>query len=381
MHRLSLGFLVAITLAGCGPKEFGSQCDQPDAPAECMQACDPTPGAATSCPNGFYCAPDGMCDRQCMTAADCGSGYVCTADGRCEDDGTPVDPPVDASCPDVTFTPMPKTPSIMLVLDRSGSMGGTDISPTRYAAMRDALVGNTGVVTGLETKAYFGSSLYTCANNNLSLIDVPRALNNATAIRTSLDGTGPGGNTPTAAAIDSAVQGFTANPPPADSPPAIVLATDGEPNTCSSSSITNTTRAASVTAARNAYTAGIPVYVLAIGTNSQHFQDVANGGQGWQMGDPNVPYYPVANAADLQAAFQTIINGVISCDLSLTASIDATQAMNGTLTVNGQPLQYGTDWILVGGNVIRVQGAACTSLKSSANPTISASFPCGSIIL
>lgn len=397
MHRLSLGYVVAIALAGCGPKEFGSQCDQPNAPAECMQACDPAPGAPATCPGGYHCAPDGMCDKQCSVPADCGSGYTCTSDGRCVDDGTVDDPPVDMACPDVTFTPMPTTPSIGLVLDQSGSMydydvAGNNLGQTngcvtgsnpancRFRVMREALVGTSGVVSGLESKAYFGASLYTCDGSNLATTNTPRALNNASAIRTAIDNkiSTRGGNTPTNLAIDAMVDAFQANPPPADSPPAIVIATDGLPNRCSDG---DNRQSATVQAARDAFAAGIPVYVLAIGTNGQHFQDVANAGQGWQSGDPNVPYYPATNAADLQAAFQTIINGVISCDLSLTSSIDATQAMNGMLTINGQQLQYGSDWILVNGNIIRVQGQACTNLKSTPNPNIQASFPCGSIIL
>jgi hypothetical protein len=42
---------------------------------------------------------------------------------------------------------------------------------------------------------------------------------------------------------------------------------------------------------------------------------------------------------------------------------------------------YGTDWTLVGGNTIRLQGAACDALKNSANPVVTASFPCGTVIL
>lgn len=384
MNRLSLSLVACLSagglaVTGCGPKEFGSVCDTVPAPAECQTACDPLPGAPNACPAGYYCSPDGHCDAQCTaTGGECGSGYVCSSDGRCvPDEGMPPPPPVDASCPSVTFTPMPTTPSIGLVLDRSGSMSN-DIQSgvSRYQAMRDALVGTTGVVSQLEAKAYFGSSLYTCSNTPVDIIRVGRALNNAAAIRSSIDGTGPGSNTPTHAAINAEVTAFMQNPPPADSPPVIVLATDGLPNDCDGTG----GQTATVNAARAAYQAGIPVYVLAINQTSQHFQDVANAGQGWQAGQPNVTYYPVSNAADLAAAFQTIINGVISCDLSLTSSIDAGQAMNGTVTVNGVTLTYGTDWTLVNGNVIRLEGQACTNLKSSANPMVSATFPCGSVI-
>jgi hypothetical protein len=135
-----------------------------------------------------------------------------------------------------------------------------------------------------------------------------------------------------------------------------------------------------VAAAAAAYAAGIPVYVLAINVTSQHFQDLANAGQGHQTGQPDIPYYPVSSAAQLQDAFQTIINGVISCDLTLTSSIDASQAGQGTVTVNGTDLVFGTDWTLVNGNTIHLEGAACTSLKGAANPTVNAQFPCGAVI-
>ena len=65
----------------------------------------------------------------------------------------------------------------------------------------------------------------------------------------------------------------------------------------------------------------------------------------------------------------------------ISGNVDPSQAANGTVLLNGNPLMYGTDWVLVGGNVIRLQGAACDSLKSSTNPVVTASFPCGTVIL
>jgi len=386
MNRLSFAFAASLTLVACGPKEFGSVCGEVPAPEACMTACDPTPGAANACPTGFHCSADGKCDAQCTLGGDqCGDGYTCTADGYCIDNQGPGSNGPDASCPSITFTPMPVTPSIQLVLDQSGSMySNNDISPNRYVAMRNALVTpTTGVVSSLEAKAYFGSKLYTCNGNNTAFTDVPRALNNATAIRTSLDSKTSGGNTPTAAAIDQARLDFTTTPPPAGSPPIIVLATDGEPNSCNQNLSQAQYNAASVTAAGAAYAANIPVYVLAISANQtllNHLQDVANAGQGHVQGQPNIPYYPANNATQLAAAFQTIINGVISCDLKLTSGIDQTSAMNGVVSLNGMALTYGVDWTLVGSDTIRLMGSACTMLKGSSNPAVSATFPCGSVI-
>lgn len=383
MIRACVALVFTLTLAACGAKHFDSLCNAVPTPEGCGKACDPAPGAASSCDPGYFCSPDGKCDLQCTVSGDqCGDGYACTTDGRCVDDSDPATNGPDASCPAVNFTPMPKTPSIGLVLDQSGSMIDNNLGTvTRYQAMRDALVGAGGVVTQLDAKAYFGAMLYTCnGNNQLDINQVPRAINNQTAVRTLIDSklTVRGGGTPTHAAINRMVSAFGQTPPPMGSPPVIVLATDGLPNTCADTGTGGET--AAVAAAKASYAAGIPLYVLAINLASQHFQDMANAGQGWQTGQPNIPYYLANDAAQLKAAFDSIIKGVISCDLSLTSAIDPAQAMRGTIIVNGQTLQYGTDWTLVNGNVIRVLGSACTSLKTAVNPMVSASFPCDAVI-
>ncbi|CAN5860499.1 hypothetical protein BH11MYX2_BH11MYX2_32610 [soil metagenome] len=84
---------IAITgmLAACGGNDAGNggvqQCDNPmiiPAPAACNTACDPAPGALATCPGGFHCSEDGMCDAVCTPAGnECGDGNRCTPDGRC----------------------------------------------------------------------------------------------------------------------------------------------------------------------------------------------------------------------------------------------------------------------------------------------------------
>jgi hypothetical protein len=49
-----------------------------------MTQCDPTPGAPATCPGGYHCTEDGVCDAVCSQAGmECGDGYRCTPDGRC----------------------------------------------------------------------------------------------------------------------------------------------------------------------------------------------------------------------------------------------------------------------------------------------------------
>src|SRR5688572_8634612 len=148
MKNLVVAFVVLLTAACGGPKTFGSLCDDPNKPEACDQTCDPAPGAAQSCPAGFYCSEDGKCDAECTTSGgQCGSGYHCTANGRCEQDDNPNMPGPDASCPAVNFTAKAVTPSISLLIDRSGSMADPIGNTNRYSAIRTSLVDATnGVV-------------------------------------------------------------------------------------------------------------------------------------------------------------------------------------------------------------------------------------------
>ncbi len=285
----------------------------------------------------------------------------------------------DASCPGVNFMATQVIPSVHLLIDRSGSMGDSLGNVTRYQAMRDALVGTNGVVMQLQSKVYFGASLYSSDNPCPRLYNTAsRTTNNAAQVKTLIESMGPNGNTPTPPAIDATVQSFAANPPPMGSPPIIVLATDGLPNSCGGAA----TQAASITSAKNAYTAGIRTFILGIaGVNDGFLQQMANAGQGVQANQPNAKYYTANSPQDLQMAFQQIIGGVVSCELAINGNVDPNQASGGTVTLNGMNLTYGSEWELVNGNTIRLVGAACDRLKSSTNPMVSATFPCGSVIL
>jgi len=389
MTRAAFTSLVvaALGLVGCGSKHsVSSLCDSPTPPPECSVTCSPT--GTNTCPAGFHCSVSGTCDAECTQGGDeCGPGATCNPYGQCVStavdggggDSTQNTGP-DADCPAIHFTAMPTIPSVEVLIDGSGSMSTTDISPDRYTAVRNGLVGTSGVVTNLQAQVYFGAAVFTSDTPCPTLAKVPRALNNASAIQTLIDGVSPGGTTPTAKSIDAVVADFAANPPPSGSPPVIVLATDGEPNSCTSST-TNT--GPSITAAQNAYNAGIRLYILGLaGLNTTFLQDMANAGVGVQAGQPDAPYYTANDPQSLTDAFNAIIGGVLSCDLSITGGqIDTTQASSGTVVLNGVTLVYGTDWILVNGTTIELVGQACDTLKSSANPMVDATFPCGAVVV
>jgi hypothetical protein len=284
-------------------------------------------------------------------------------------------------CARVDFMATQVIPTVQLLIDRSGSMSNflPNTNTSRYQAMRDALVGSTGVVAQLQTKARFGASLYSADSPCPRLYNTAaREMNNFAQVQQLIDSQQPNGNTPTPGAIDQSVASFAANPPPAGSPPIIVLATDGLPNTCNGEPSENE----SVTAAKNAYTAGIRTFVLGIaGVADGFLQNMANAGQGVQAGMPNAKYYTANSPQELKDAFQQIIGGVVSCEFSINGMVDPSHAQDGTVTLNGSTLTYGQDWELVNGNTIRLVGQACENLKAATNPQLKASFSCGAVIL
>src|SRR5205085_1453445 len=113
----------------------------------------------------------------------------------------------------------------------------------------------------LDDKVVFGAALYAqplAATTCPSLTSVARSLHSTRAIADLMAANFPDGNTPTGEAIDAAVDSFT-RAPRAGTRPAIVLATDGEPDTCTSGTDETAGRAASVAAAQRAARAGIPL--------------------------------------------------------------------------------------------------------------------------
>lgn len=391
MLRLSGLFLIFLA-ASCGGSSLSpGPCDQVPPDPACNLACDPL--GANTCPGGFYCTPDATCYAQCRIGENqCSDGFACTTDGQClPEDQVPN--PGGGDCPRVAFTAKPTTPSILLLLDRSGSMGNNfPGGGTRWSTVRNALVNTTdGIVTRLESKAYFGSMIYQNIeprNTCPQLIARPRSLNNVSTIRQDLaDPPNPTSGTPTAKSLEAAIATFTTSPAPADSPKIIVLATDGRPNPCDMPQdgsypteqllVENTAGAGYAQGIRT-----IPLSVAGAGNDEMqaHLQRVANRGAGVQAGQPNAPLYKGDSPAALRAAFEAIIGGAISCDLTVTGNITQDQARGGDVRLNNRKLTFGTEWELVGTNIIRLLGATCDELKASPNPKVDGTFDCGTII-
>lgn len=389
MRPLIAPALVLVLAAACGTNSLGSdgpcEIDPPD-PA-CAIECD---GNDALCPSGFYCSASDTCTADCTQGGnECGSGRVCDPTGHCIGDGGPDGGGGNSDaeeCPSVTVTPMPRTPTVQLLVDRSGSMDADFGSTDRWTAVRNALTGTSGVVTTLQDRVIFGASTYshnpgqgTCPTVSTT---PTRMLNNRAAIQTLLQANLLT-DTPTGESMQRVIADFAANPPAPNSPPIILLATDGLPDTCANPNENGNTAAQqlSVQQTQAAFTAGIRTYVLSVGNQvgAPHLQQLANAGAGIDPLTGTETFYTANDPAQLATALNAIISGILSCEFDLSGTVDVSRADEGVVTLNGMPLMFGTQWEMVDSNTIRILGAPCQTLKDGGG-TLQATFECGVIV-
>ena len=245
--RLTTGLAIYVTVsfvASCSCSED----EQPRTALECQNDSDCAVGTCTSngqctcpegtdasCPSGAYCAAN-LCWQDCAPDGnECRAGQICTSEGRCianpdgstsRNDGFVM----GENCPGILVDLANQTPTVMLLIDRSGSMRTNDFGPTdqnRWDALSDAIVGGSGVVSTEQTNVIFGAALYDNSDGCPTLQSVPPMLNNLTAVDNLMD-RGPGGSTPTGESIDAYVNTFDTSM----GAPVLVLATDGAPDYC-----------------------------------------------------------------------------------------------------------------------------------------------------
>ncbi len=391
------------TGGGAGGTGGPRSCDELDPPPE---GCDATCGNDADCLLGTYCS-NGVCAAQCVSVEDCGSSEECNTRGRCVPvfvgtGGVGGTGGID-NCQSVEVTPTRSVPNVMFLVDQSGSMTQSFPGPgNRWVAARNAI---NAVVGDKESIVRFGLTTYTSDDGNdpcplLPVAGDPTAasprvdfgLNNAAAIGNTTNyptsyPSDAGDETPTGDSVDLLVSVIQGNPPPADGPTIIVLATDGEPDSCEQPNPNPTAQARqeAVDAAAAAHAQGIDVFVLWVGDlddnpgdpTRSHMQDVANAGvEGtgtvWVGDDPE----------SLSNAFDSIISDSISCDIEIDKPFDdvVKACDEGDIQLNGSPLSCPDDWRVKGDNIIELVGDACATFKSG-DVTFTAEFPCGAIIV
>jgi len=381
-------------------------------PEGCDELCPS--GSDSECTLGTHCL-NGTCEAQCTATQGCAEGASCNVRGRCVGStggtGGTGNTGGGNSCQSVTITPTRSIPNVMFLVDQSGSMrdpvcspGGVGTCPNnppdRWEAAHGAI---TTIVQELQSIVGFGLTTYH-SNGGGSVpaqcpileTEVAIAMDNFSSIDANYASSFPGGgDTPTGESIDAVVNAIEGASLPGDGPTILVLATDGEPDTCA---VPNPQEGQpeAVAAASNACTAqngactGIQTYILSVGDDvgQDHLQDMANVGIGLAQdgSEGNAEFWVGLNPDQLTIAFRDIISASISCDIQMDEQFANTvQACNeGDVRLDGValPCSQTDGWRVKPGvdDVIELVGSACVTLRSG-EVTFSATFPCGAIIV
>jgi len=291
----------------------------------------------------------------------------------------------DSGCVDVQVQVEPIVPTLVLLVDQSGSMTDDFSGQPRWDAIYETLMDPAeGVVADLQSQVRFGLTLYSSVDGFEGgecpmLTTVDPALDNHGPIDAVFGPAEPLDETPTGESLAAVAQQLAAFQ--ADGPKGIVLATDGEPDTCA---VPNPQEGQQVSldAAAQAFDLGITTFIISVGdeVGANHLQQMANVGVGKAPDDPMpAPYYQALDAQQLVDAFEEIIGSFVSCDLLIDGIVDLEQACDGAVFLDGMELECGTDYELPDASTLRLLGEACATLQDGSQHTVDATWPCGAV--
>jgi hypothetical protein len=283
--------------------------------------------------------------------------------------------------------------NLYFVLDWSSSMDEKDQGDTtRWERVQDALktVANATVRDfDVGVAIYPAPSAAKTAGNHCEAPEEVLALSNyasnVNAFQRSYSkyGTPPAAGssatmyTPTALALQTVFNRLGNSFKASKGSDAVVLLTDGEPNspsapgTCS----TTSTRSQTLSAADTLAAAGVKVYVVGMALNTPHLQDLANHGTpGWKSGDPNQRYYTATAASELSAAFEAIRADAVVCSFQVgstgsgQANFDRSRVV---LDRDGDPTTLANDSLLsntaytLSGGTLTLSASACSTFAAA----------------
>lgn len=160
---------------------------------------------------------------------------------------------------------------------------------------------------------------------------------------------------------------------------AVVLITDGQPNSGNNTCNINSDLARAESAASalsDPQGTNVPVYVIGIaGTNEQAMERLAEAGRTDNPTDPNRRWFLVSSTSELVRALQTISDATLACELQVQPVPGAAPADYGRMTVatviDGArtvvPPGGPNGWVASGETPPRItlQGSSCTPLRDA----------------
>lgn len=299
-------------------------------------------------------------------------------------------------CDRLALNGRPKSPDVLIVLDRSGSMVGygepRNQGKNRWVPSMNAVKRLTSELT--ETVS-FGLMLFpapapksafparptpatACAPGK---VNVPVELGTADEIAKFLDTSTPDtGSTPTAATLEAALVALDTGTcgDCADVPKFIMLVTDGQP-TCGATAMTAPEDIAATSAAIDMLAAkDIKTYVIGYDTASDPAaaaamdEFAAHGGTG--------KHFPVEDETTLLTELTRIAGSLVPCEFELSSDIpDPTYVR---VEIDGVSYAYQTDWSVDGRKIVlHPDGGACPVLRDAKVHDLKITRECKPVIL
>lgn len=284
--------------------------------------------------------------------------------------------PQDSSCAFVDLLGSVQTPTILFVVDKSGSMEELFGTVMRWVAVRQALTGPSGVVTALEDQVRFGLLTYNRTNMCPATSIVMPSFSNRAEIDAALQTQRPYGDTPTGPALDfvnrnaSAIFSFPA-------PHYVILVTDGYPDTCENGNDEVRGRLLSVEAVRSLLRNSVQTFVLSVGDaiGESHLQDIANAG----TSTPPGRFFVANNPLELSSSLRALISQTQSCRVYLDGSIEEADICSGDVRIDGNPIICNSDFRWVNNSTIELLGDSCSRIQMGGRLT--ARFPCSVVLI
>jgi hypothetical protein len=317
---------------------------------------------------------------------------------------------LDGACANGRITALRVSPKVALVLDGSCSMSTdypangqasatecTSNPRSRWTALRDALIDpQRGVVPKLEKVVAFGVVTFgTRGGCPIPGLPVEPKLENLARITQQLPMVQPGMYTPTGPALDWVYDNWIDAQGPDDRGAAqiVILATDGEPNSCGGGGNGGMGRGGqgqagqamtnyqpSIDAVKKGTMKGATTYVISLADASgpfhDHLQELANLGNPAAAGKAQL--YEPSSPDQLASALETLAGAAVGCDIELNGAISRDDACSGMVTLDGMALKCNdpNGWALIDERNIRLQGSACQHLMTKNDSIVEASFTC-----
>lgn len=300
----------------------------------------------------------------------------------------------DANCGSTQSKLVKKPADILLVLDRSSSMGeamdssrncatGSTTCSQRWATIISSLA---KVLTSSSGDINWGLKFFSsptgggaagpgAGGGNCTVsagADVAVGPGNADTIQTQINAIANGGYTPTRAAIDAAVAYLKTVSDGNNK--VILLATDGEPNCPAGQGSSSTTSdlTATTTAVTNAAAAGFKVYVIGVGTETGNLTSLAQAGG-------TDKFYSALTPDDLSTALSSIVGTVAAgCTYTLPSTPVTPNAVGVYVDKTLIPQSDSDGWSYAPGTTttIDIHGSICDDLTAGKKTLVEIFLPC-----